>query len=50
MPSDSNPVGKPADNDKILATFFDISKYKLEYDNLNDCVSALLTKAKDDNA
>ena len=49
-PSDSNPFGKAAENDKILATFFDISKYKLEYDNLNDCVTALLRKEKDNNA
>ena len=47
---DTNVFGSAAENDKILATFFDISKYKLEYSNLNDCVSALLKKAKEGDA
>ncbi len=37
-----------AENDQLLAKFFDIKSYKLEYSNLNDCVEALLKKAKDD--
>jgi len=28
---------------------FDIKNFKLEYENLNDCVAALLKKAKEDN-
>lgn len=39
-----------AENDKLLAKFFDINSYKLEYSNLNDCVEALLKKAKDDSS
>jgi hypothetical protein len=42
--------GSAAENDKKLATFFKISEYKLEYDNLNDCVFSLLKKAKDSDA
>ena len=47
---DSKVFGSAAENDKILATFFDISKYKLEYDNLNECVNALFKKAKETDA
>jgi Homeodomain len=49
--SHSQPYFKSAaENDKLLAKFWDISTYKLEYDDLNDCVAALLKKAKDDNS
>ena len=49
--ADSNAMFKSAaENDKILYTFFDIASYKLEYANLNDCVAALVKKAKDDIA
>lgn len=47
---DSNVFGSAADNDKKLAQFFDISNFRLEYDDLNDCVSSLLKKAKDSDA
>jgi hypothetical protein len=46
---DSKVFGSAAENDKILATFFDINKYRLEYENLNDCVSALFKKPKDND-
>ena len=39
-----------AENDKLLAKFWDISDFKLDSDNLNECVEALLKKTKDDNA
>lgn len=39
-----------AENDLLLARFWDISQYKLEYDDLNLCVGALLKKSKEDNA
>ena len=42
--------GSAAENDKKLATFFKLSDYKLEYDDLNDCVASLLKKAKDSDA
>jgi hypothetical protein len=51
LAADSNAMFKSAaENDKILQTFFDITTYKLEYENLNDCVAALVKKAKDDIA
>ena len=34
-----------AENDVLLARFFDINNYRLEYDDLNDCVTALLRKS-----
>ena len=34
----------------LLKKFFDINAYKLEYDDLNDCVTALLKKSKDENS
>ena len=37
-----------AENDVLLARFFDINSYKLEYDDLNDCVAALLKNKKDE--
>jgi hypothetical protein len=36
---DINVFGSAAENDKKLATFFNISDYRLESDNLNDCVA-----------
>jgi Homeodomain len=39
-----------AENDKLLAKFWDISMFKLDSADLNECVEALLKKAKDDNA
>ena len=50
VPRDTNVFGNAAENDKKLAAVFDIAKYKLEYENLNDCVSALVKKAKDSDA
>lgn len=47
---DSNVFGSAAENDKKLAQFFDIANYRLEYANLNDCVTSLLKKAKDSDA
>ena len=38
-----------AENDVLLARFFDINSYKLEYDDLNDCVAALLKNKKDEH-
>ncbi len=34
----------------MLAKFWDISTFKLDSDDLNVCVTALLKKSKDDNA
>lgn len=39
-----------AENDKLLAKFWDISDFKLDSTDLNECVEALLKKAKDENA
>jgi hypothetical protein len=39
-----------AENDKLLAKFWDISDFKLDSADLNECVEALLKKTKDDNA
>ena len=39
-----------AENDKLLAKFWDISDFKLDSSDLNVCVEALLKKTKDDNA
>ena len=39
-----------AENDLLLARFFDINSYKLEFEDLNDCVAALLKKSKDESS
>lgn len=34
--------------DRAVSSGFDIANFKLEFDDLNECVSQLLKKAKDD--
>jgi Homeodomain len=47
---DSKVFGNAAENDKKLATFFDLAAYRLEYEDLNECVAALFKKPKESDA